>query len=355
MKIAIDISPVLYGTGVSVYTKNLVENLLRIDKENMYVLFGGSLRRGKELLKYAERLTGNFSIKVNKVSPTFADILWNRLHVYKLEKLTGSVDIYHSSDWAQAPSDAFKVTTVHDLFPLKHPDMVDPKIASVQKARMKWVTREVERVIAPSNATGDDLLNLGVSKKKIFVIPEACSEYYFEKPNAFELEQVKKRYQLDKYIICVGIGHRKNTMRILEAVKQIGDSEMQIVLVGRNQEGLDLGNALVTGFVDDKTLRALYRGAKLLVYPSLYEGFGLPILQAFACGCPVVTSNISSMPEVAGDAAVLVDPYNVDDIAKGIVYSIKQADELRKKGKDQALTFSWSQTAQKTLELYNLS
>jgi glycosyltransferase involved in cell wall biosynthesis len=354
MKIAIDISPVLYGTGVSVYTTNLIENLLKIDKENMYILFGGSLRRGRELSDYAENLKGNFSVKVNKISPTVADLLWNRLHIYKLEKIIGRVDIYHSSDWAQAPSNAFKVTTVHDLFPLRYPQMVNAKIASVHSTRMNWVKKEVDQVIAPSYATGEDLKLLGVDRSKITVIAEACSDYFLEKVDIKEVEQVKRKYKLDKYILAVGIGARKNSLRILEAVKEIGDSNLKVVFVGRNQEDLNLGRAVVTGFVDDKTLRSLYVGAECLAYPSLYEGFGLPILQAFASGCPVVTSNLSSMPEVAGDAAVLVDPYKLEDIAKGIIHSIKLAEALKKKGKEQAEKFSWLKTAQKTLELYNL-
>ena len=352
MKIAMDISPVLYGTGVSVYTKSLIENLFTLDKKNMYILFGGSLRRKHELADYTSGLKGNFSVKLNNISPMLADIFWNRLHIYKVEKITGKIDIYHSSDWAQAPSDAFKVTTVHDLFPLRYPQMVSLKIASVHKARMRWVIKEVEKVIAPSEATREDLRLLGVENKRISVIPEACSDFFFEKPTLHEIENVIKKYKLDKYILCLGIGLRKNTTRILEAIKHIKD-DLQVVLVGRNQERLDLGNAVTTGFVDDVALRALYHRAQCLVYPSLYEGFGLPILQAFASGCPVVTSNLSSMPEVAGDAAVLVDPYKVSDIAEAIVYSIKFKDIQAEKGRIQASKFSWLNTAQKTLELYN--
>lgn len=353
MKIAIDISPILYGTGVAVYTKCLIENLFEIDEKNMYVLFGGSLRRKNELEKYTQSLEGNFSYRLNRISPYLADILWNRLHKYNVEKITGKVDIYHSSDWAQAPSKCYKVTTVHDLFPLRFPKMVDYKIASVHKARMKWVKGEVDRVIAPSNATMEDLKLLGILPHKISVIPEACDEFFSKVPPRGEVQKIKNKFNLKKYVLGIGIGERKNTLRIIEAVKSLNDPKMQVVLVGRNQESLDLGKTVVTGFVDNKTLRGLYRGAEMLIYPSLYEGFGLPILQAFAAGCPVITSNLSSMPEVAGSAAKLVDPYSVDDIASGIIYSIKHAIELKEKGKKRLESYSWLKTARETLKLYN--
>src|SRR6266404_2867139 len=116
MKIGIDISQVVYGTGVSIYTQEIVRNLLKIDMENQYVLLGGSLRRKKELEQFINRLRVTDS-KVILLSPAVADLIWNRFHMLNVEKFIGKVDIFHSSDWTQPPTNAFKVTTVHDLSP----------------------------------------------------------------------------------------------------------------------------------------------------------------------------------------------------------------------------------------------
>ena len=115
MKIGIDISQVIYGTGVSVYTRNLVKNLLVLDKKNSYVLFGGSARRRGDFESFLSSLKGSFQKKIVVFPPTLADILWNRLHVISPEVFVGKIDIFHSSDWAQPPGNFFKVTTIHDL------------------------------------------------------------------------------------------------------------------------------------------------------------------------------------------------------------------------------------------------
>lgn len=110
MRICIDVSQIVYGTGVSVYTRNLIQNLLKIDQKNEYVFFAGTLRRKADVLRFVP------DAKVFPIPPTLADIIWNRTHVLPIEKLVGKIDVFHSSDWTQPPSNAFKVTTVHDLY-----------------------------------------------------------------------------------------------------------------------------------------------------------------------------------------------------------------------------------------------
>src|SRR5260221_9746647 len=125
VKVAIDITQIIYGTGASVYTRELVTNLLKIDTENQYILFGGSLRRREELRKYTKN--------VLLLSPTLADLVWNKLHVIGIERFIGKVDVLHSSDWTQPPTRAFKVTTVHDLSPVKFQKETPRKIVEVHK------------------------------------------------------------------------------------------------------------------------------------------------------------------------------------------------------------------------------
>jgi len=353
MRIGIDITPILYGTGVSQYTENLIKNLFLVDKKNEYVLYGGSLRRRAELVDFASKLNGNFTCKFYYIPPTLADIIWNRLHRCEIEKLIGDIDVFHSSDWTQPPSKAFKVTTVHDLIPLKFPKFIHPKTVSVHKRRLEWVKKEVDRVIVPSNATKEDLVNYGVSISKIVVIPEATS---YSRVDFGKVEGVKSKYKLrTKYLLAVGLSPYKNTERIVKAFDLVGGGkDLKLVVIGRPNfvSIAERRGVLRVGQVSNEDYAALLSGAEALVFPSLYEGFGLPILDAFSCHVPVVTSNISSMPQVAGDAAILVDPYSENSIADGIQKVLRGRKGFVDKGIKRVKDFSWIKTAEDTLGVY---
>ncbi len=355
MKIAIDISPILYGTGVSIYTKNLVENLIKINNENEYVLFGGSLRRQNELKDFANNFNKNVTGKISTISPTLADLLWNRLHILTIERLIGNVDLVHTSDWSEPPAKAKKVTTIHDLSPLKFPKLTHPKILSVHKRKLAWVREESNKIIVPSEATKKDLIELDFNEDKIVVIPEAVSDD-IKSASKKSIEAVKKKYKVSGgYLLTVGINPRKNSERIIKAFEQVkGGKDLKLIMVGRpTYINLDEERDIrITGHISGEELVSLYTGAEAFLYPSLYEGFGLPILEAMACATPVVTSNISSMPEVAGDAAILVDPYSHESIAEGIKKAMRRRKSLEKKGKENLKRFSWEITAKKTLDVY---
>lgn len=355
MRIAIDVSQVVYGTGVAEYTKLLLRNFSRLDTENEYILFGGSLRRGDYLKHVISNLGlgSRFQLKQFLIPPTLSDLIWNRLHMLPIEKLIGKVDVFHSSDWSQPPSSAFKVTTVHDLAPILFPNLTSRKIVHTHLVRLTRVKEEVDRVIAPSNATKMDLMKFGIDEAKIRVIPEAPSEI-FKVQSEEAIEAVKRKYGIrGKYLLGVGINARKNTRRIVEAFSKARTSDLKLVLIGNPQTYLDEARGVtLTGFVADADRPALYSGAEGLLYPSVYEGFGLPILEAFATGCPVLTSNLSSMKEVGGDAAVLVEPEDVLSIAEGIKNLLTHKKTLQKKGFNEVKKYSWEETAKKTLEVY---
>ncbi len=366
MKIGIDISQVIYGTGVSNYTENLVKALLLQDKKNEYLLFGGSLRRRADLKTFVSELKGNFESKFFPVPQMLGDILWNRLHILPIERLVGDLDVFHSSDWTQPPSKAFKVTTIHDLVPLRFPRHSHPKIVSTHKARIKWVKKEVDKIIVPSEATKKDLLKIGLKEKRIVIIPEAPNTI-FKSAKKIEINKLKRKYRISGgYLLAVGVGPRKNTERIISAYEKMqAGLNLKLVFTGHFHKGT--GHTLASsaykgveqrrgvrfiGHVETEEMPVFYSGAEALVYPSLYEGFGLPILEAFACKTPVVTSDTSSLPEISGNAAVLVDPYNVDSIAEGIRKALDQKKDLVKKGLVRIKDFSWKETARKTLEVY---
>ncbi len=355
MKIGIDVSSVVYGTGVSTYTTNLVENLIKADRENSYILFGGSLRRLNDLKLFINSLERS-SVKgrVFPIPPTLADFIWNKLHIINIERLIGDTDVFHSSDWSQPPTRSFKVTTIHDLVPLKYPKLSHPRIVSVHKARIKWILKEVDRIIVPSKATLEDSVKIGMDIEKIRVIPEAVDPI-FKPAKKVDIERLKRKYRISgNYLLSVGVSPRKNTDRIIESYGKIkAEASMKLVLVGNKYVDLpDERGVIYLGHVPQSELPILYSGAEAFVYPSLYEGFGLPILEAFLCRTPVVTSNLGSMKEVAGKSAVLVDPYNIESITEGVRYAIANKNDFIKKGLIQAKRFSWKETAEKTLKVY---
>lgn len=370
MKVGIDISPIVYETGVSWYTKNLVKALLKIDKTDEFVLFGGSLRRlkklGTALSNYhttpipqkgiGQAVRGSYSVKALPIPPTLADFLWNRLHVFPIEWLIGKVDVFHSSDWTQPPSRAYKVTTIHDLVPLRFPEISHPKIVGAHKARLKWVKKEVDKIIAVSEFTKKEIVELlDIDPTRIAVIHEAPDSDV--KPIGKEkIEKTKKRLGISgDYLLVVGTDPRKNIPAIIQAYRKVCRhmTGTDLVIAGKPWGSIpDTEGVNVLGHVKRKELVSLYSGAQALIYTSLYEGFGLPILEAMQVGCPVVTSNISSMPEVAGDAAVLVDPRVPGEIVAGIEKVISDRKKWVERGKKHVKQFSWEKTAKQTLEVY---
>jgi glycosyltransferase involved in cell wall biosynthesis len=213
--------------------------------------------------------------------------------------------------------------------------------------------KESKRIIVPSNSTKQDLTNLGVSEDIIRVIPEAPS---LSKANEVEVANVKSKYSIQgDYLISIGITELKNTKRIIEAFHlSTAGKELKLILVGRPSATHiePERNVRVLGHVPQNDLSTLLTGARGLIFASLYEGYGIPILDAFACGTPVVTSNISSMPEVAGEAAMLVDPYEVSSIAEGITKILSAPMGFIEKGTARVKDFSWNQTAKMTLDVY---
>lgn len=358
MKIGIDISQIVYGTGVSVYTQNLVKALLTIDRRNNYLLLGGSWRRQGELRRFVRecRQIRKVRSRILPFPPTLADFFWNKLHVLPIERLVGLVDVFHASDWTQPPAKRARlVTTIHDLGFLEWPESVHPQVLAAQKRRLEWVKKEADLVIAVSEATKKEVAErLEIPEKKVMAIHEGVPE----DAKKFTLLPAKaKRLKLSlgitkPYVFAYGSqAPRKNIDRIIEAFKPLKDYQLVIVGEYRSEKRLAEG-VVLTGFLPRQELLSLFAGAEALVFPSLYEGFGLPILEAFVLGVPVVTSNISSMPEVAGKAAVLVDPFDVQDITRGLEKALKERERLVKLGFKQAKQFSWQKTAKQTLKVY---
>lgn len=356
MRIAIDVSASLYeGTGVATYYRNLIPVLKSYATDHELVTFGYSLRRLGDLTLADRRFP---------LPPRLMDIVWNKLHRLPIERLLGEIDVLHAWDYIQPPTLKAKlVTTIHDLTPLKFPQYHLPSTRSAYADGLRWVKRQAAAVIVDSQATQADLVELlQIPQDRIHVIylaaPIQFEEFLTRHENTRDtsIQQVKTKHGINTgYILAVGTQEpRKNLSRVIQAYQAL-TLDMPLVIVGRPGWGTGVRSTekvRVLGLVADLDLPPLYAGASLLVYPSLYEGFGLPVLEAMAVGTPVVTSDRGSLKEVAGDAAVLVNPESVEAIAFGINTALKLSDELIQKGRRQAKQFSWDKTAQETLMVY---
>lgn len=367
MRIGIDISQIVYGTGVSNYTTQLVKHLLEIDHKNQYVLFGSSLRAAKILKEFAKSLKDYQTVqfKIFFLPPAILEFLWNRLHIWPIEKFIGVVDIFHSSDWTQPPTatDTKKVTTVHDLVAYLFPSSQDPKIVAVQKRRLARVRAEADMILADSQTTKEDLIKfLQIDESKIKVVSLAAQEE-FKPQDEDKTREVLEKYKIKKpYILSVATQEpRKNIQKLLDVFKIIVQERPQVNLVLTGKYGWGPGvrtgaNVIWTGFVPQDDLVAIYSGCRVFVYPSLYEGFGLPILEAMACGSPVITSNNSSMAEIAKDAAILVDPRSEGQIKRAIDLvldlNLENYQKMVRASLSRARQYSWTKTARETLKVY---
>lgn len=357
MKIAIDISQIIYGTGVSVYTRNLVTNLIKLYPNDQFLLFGGSLRRQNELKIFSQRLKAES--KIFPFPPKLADLIWNSFHLFPIEKIIGQVDLIHTSDWVEPPSQIPKVTTVHDLVPFKYKETTQSDIYNTHRKKIAWVCRESQAIFAVSESTKKDLVqDLHLDHKKIFVTLEGVESFYRPQPPSM-VDQVKKRYGLTgDYLMCLStIEPRKNQSRLIQAYLEVKKKypDLKLLIGGRTGWGdipKPVDGVFLPGFIPDADLPALYTGCEAFVLPSLYEGFSLAHLSAMACGAPVVGSNLSSMPEVIGRSGVLVDPKSVEDITAGIIKAVQNKFEFKEKSLKRASLFSWEETARLTHQVY---
>ena len=357
MRIAIDASAVAEPrrTGIGNYVRSLLRCLSELDTENQYYI----CHRFSRL-----RHWGSF---VRVPRPNFHNkIIHEPFNPFFMRRL----DVFHGPD-ARLPRSAAvkKVVTCHDIASLLTDAYADEKFRRMKVERYEHIAGEATRIIATSESTRRDMArHLRVDARKITVIPLGVSDDFHPRPPE-EVAAIRTRLGLEKdFLLSVGVvTRRKNTRRVIEAFHAVSKGrDIQLVLAGRRgygwQEELapieELGlkdKVRLLGYVADEDLPPLYSAARAVVFPSLYEGFGIPLVEAMACGTPVVTSNCSSLPEVAGDAALLVDPYDTEAIAEAARRllddeALRQA--LRARGIERAKLFPWSRTARDTLQVY---
>lgn len=264
------------------------------------------------------------------------------------------------------------VATVHDLIPFVHPEWVQPVRGRRMRHGIRSAVGRANHIITVSKATRHDVLKvLGTDPARVSTVLLGANTQLPDLEEHYARHLIQEQYQLEPgYILCVGsIEPRKNLSAVVAAysvVKNRRGSLPPIVIVGKNEyqhtvlasqiAELQLQQAVVfTGHVPARALSALYHCAGVFVYPSLYEGFGLPPLEAMWCHCPVITSNTSSLPEVVGDASIMVTPDDIGQIADSMEYVLEEPDvaaQLRKKGRVHVQQFTWERCAQETMAVY---
>lgn len=283
------------------------------------------------------------------------------------------LDLFHATDhliprYADFPV----VATLMDAIPLAHPEWIRMRFAGLKTWLWRRTVRWADHVLTISEHSKEDLArHFGLSREKISVTPLGVDERYFERFDAGQKNDVRKRLGLpERFFLCVGtLQPRKNIERVLDAHAALPSrlqKKFPLVIVGRDGWGgaelvrrltqeATQGRVHWLKYLPDADVRALLQSAEALLLPSLYEGFGLPVVEAFASGLPVITSTTTALPEVAGDAALLVNPLAVGEISdamRQIVEVPGLAERLIVAGERRAATFSWSACAEKTLEVY---
>ncbi|MEX2293816.1 MAG: glycosyltransferase family 1 protein [Acidimicrobiales bacterium] len=281
---------------------------------------------------------------------------WQRLHRPRVERASGPVDVVHATGHVAAPGRAPLVASVWDLSFLHDPTHFTARGISVFTRFLDVIRTDAAVVICPSEATRTDCLAAGIDSERLRVAPLGTAARLTA---AAEVERVRAVYGLDRPIVLFNgtVEPRKNLGRLIEAFGRLGDVDAELVLVGPDGWGSELppSNARRLGFVPRADLEALYAAAAVVAYPSLREGFGLPVLDAMAQGAAVLTSATTSTAEVAGDAAVLIDPFDVDAIAGGLALLLSDRDLAARLGaaaRARAATFTWERTAALVVAAY---
>jgi glycosyltransferase involved in cell wall biosynthesis len=373
MRIGIDYTAAItQSAGIGRFTRGLVGALAEVDRENEYVLFYAQGRKPARGPLFPDH--PNIRERPIPVSDRTLTIIWHRLGIpLAVDLFTGSVDLFYFPNYSQPPlRRGASVVTVHDLSFLMVPECADAGLRAHLERVVPASVAAADFVTADSENTRNDIITLlDVPPERVEVVYAGLEPSFRRVEDPHLLEAIRRKYRLHfPFILHVGvIEPRKNLTRLVQAYALIRERTRlphKLVIAGglgwlynevfREVEDLHLGDdVFFPGFVPDQDLPALYSLADVVAYPSLYEGFGFPPLEAMACGTPVVCSNTSSLPEVVGDAALSVAPTDVEALADALVSVLDDSRlraELVTKGHARAKLFTWESSARKLVECF---
>lgn len=374
MKIGIDITPLLFpGSGVANYTYNLVKNLLMIDKKNQYRLFFTSWRINKKYHFLDE--FKNLGAKIYRLPFPFKffQIVWGKFNIFPIEMFIGKVDLFYANDFLRSPSKIKTITTIHDLVWKIYPHLHKDFIYKTHENKIRKTIQYKDTIIVDSKTTKDDLIKNypEIKKNNIHIIYPGISNQLEPKNDIKKIKTIFKKYFNSKFLILnskfllyVGaVEPRKNLDISIEVFNQlIKDKEFsdyQFIIAGQagwknknvfesiKKLGLE-DKVIFIGFVEDEDLPFLYSAAKLTVYLSAYEGFGLPPLESLACGTPVLAGNNSSMKEIL-DSQFLVDVGDKKEILKKIKFFLTNKVKIDSSAVKKR--FDWTSKAKEFLQI----
>ena len=373
MRILIDYFSLVYSLGgVKKYIVNILEQLSKIDDENEYVLLDFK-NQGQDIFSLKKpnfRLvnTNLFSANIYKKISFFLN--YPPLNLF----IDQEPDVSFFTNYSVYPVKSNKkILTIYDLSFIYFPQHIASRNLYFLKKTVKRSIKKANKIITISNAIKKEIIKeFNVNDRDIEIISPAVDLDFFKPCKEDSILKVKEKFKIkgSYFLFTSTLEPRKNITGILKAYtalpKQIKKDYSLVLAGGKGWQDKELlegikkskeegNNIIQIGYVPEKDLPVLYSGASIFLYPSFYEGFGIPILEAMACGVPVVTSNISSMPEVAGDSAVLVNPHNADEIKDAIIRLIQDRslrEELVRKGFLQAKKFSWEVSASRLLRVF---
>ncbi len=366
MKVGVDISSLTaQRTGVGTYVYELIRALA--DMETDADILGYAM--GLQKMGAGSVPTG---MRYRKLGLPLSGIhwMWKYLGLPKVESIVGEgVDVVHATNFFLPPvKSAKRVLSVHDISFATHPEWVNAKVVKPYAGSMTRFCDEADGILVFSEFTKSEIVeHYGTGGEKIHVVPHGIREDWCCFDEAGAKEVVEGFGVMGPYVLYVGtIEERKNIRGLLDAFERLEDVPHRLVLAGGmgwlpkafkdlvDERGLG-DRVILPGYVEPESLSAFYKSADAFVFPSHYEGFGFPVLEAFSCDCPVITSNGSSLPEVGGNAAVYVEQSDADGLAEAIgkvLSDSEYADDLREKGRDRVREFTWSQTAEMTMDVY---